>query len=780
MMLSCRCRRWYAVASAAIFFGCQPAPSGLLPLEQPGAMQPATPRINGTIPRDESLQHPFVSRGVAPGAPPGQSAQTSQSRLAGGPSSPPGVTAQGGGVTLNFLDTDIREIARAILGTTLKLNFTIDPRVHGTASIDTGTPLPRSALLPTLETLLNQNGATVVERGGVYSVVPNAAGVATNTGATGIGAGAQMVQLRYTAAADLAKVLEPYVAEGGKIAADQAGNALLVSGDAQVRETLVGLIRAFDTDLLAGRSYALFPAGDKDPAKLATEFQTVLQAQGQGPLAQLVNVLPMDRVNAILVVSSQPRYIAAAERFFGLEKRVEDATARTWHVYYVQNGQSMDLAYTLQRAFTPNNVTAQPTAPGATTPSAPGTTMGTGPAGTSGAAGTSGGFGISGAGGATGGTGGGMQLAGAAGGTGGGMQLAGGAGAAGAPAGGGSQGSTAPGAAPATEALSSETGEGAGNENRIRIIPNTVNNALIIYATPVEYSVIEGMLRKIDIIPLQVLIEATIAEVDLNDALQYGTQWFFKTGEFTETLGTPTINATSIPSLTSLNFPSSSPVFVVNRGVNFALAALAAVTKVKVLSAPQVMVLDNQPASVQVGQQVPVLTGQATSTLVSGAPTVNSISYQNTGVIMQVTPRVNSGGLVTLDIAQEVSDVAAAAVNTVTGSPTFNDQVFRTRVAVQDGQTIGMAGLITDNSSVGNAGIPLLKDIPLLGTLFSTQSNTRARTELLVLITPHVIRDQRDARALTEDLRGQLSGAALVPQQLQHLHKSGFANPNGL
>ena len=770
MRPSCPRRCWYAVASAAIFFGCQPAPSGLLPLEQPAAVQPAAPRINGTIPRDESLQHPFVSRGVALGAPPEQSAQTSQSQLGAGPPSPPGVTVQGGGVTLNFLDTDIREIARAILGTTLKLNFAIDPRVHGTASIDTGTPLPRSALLPTLETLLNQNGATLVERGGVYAVVPTAAGVATNAGATGIGAGAQVVQLRYTAATDLAKVLEPYVAEGGKIAADQAANALLVSGDAQVRQTLVGLIRAFDTDLLAGRAYALFPAGDKDPAKLATEFQTVLQAQGQGPLAQLVNVLPMDRVNAILVVSSQPRYIAAAERFFGLEKRVEDATARIWHVYYVQNGQSMDLAYTLQRAFTPNNVTAQPTAPGATTPNAPPLTMG---AGAAGAAGTSGTFGVGGlAGGATGGL-----TGGTSGGTGGGLQLAGSVGAAGAA--GGSPASTATGPSPATEPLSSETA-GGGTENRIRIVPNPVNNALLIYATPAEYSVIEGMLHKIDIIPLQVLIEATIAEVDLNDALQYGTQWFFKTGEFTETLGTPVVNAATVPTLTSFQFPSSSPFFVVNRGVNFALAALAQVTKVKVLSAPQVMVLDNQPASVQVGQQVPVLTGQATSTLAPGAPTVNSVNYQNTGVIMQVTPRVNSGGLVTLDIAQEVSNVAAAAANTVTGSPTFNDQVFRTRVAVQDGQTVGMAGLITDNASVGNAGIPLLKDIPLLGTLFSTQSNARMRTELLVMITPHVIHDQRDARALTEDLRGQLTGAALVPQQLQHLHKSGFANPNGL
>jgi len=199
-----------------------------------------------------------------------------------------------------------------------------------------------------------------------------------------------------------------------------------------------------------------------------------------------------------------------------------------------------------------------------------------------------------------------------------------------------------------------------------------------------------------------------------------------------------------------------------------------------VLSAPQILVLDNEPARLQAGQQVPVLTGTATSTLAAGAPVVNSVDYHSTGVIMQVTPRVNSGGLVTLDIAQEVSDVAAAATNTVAGSPTFNDQIFRTRVAVQDGQTVGMAGLIRDNASEGNSGIPLLKDIPILSAFLSTQNNSRIRTELLVLITPHVVHDQRDARALTEDLRSQLINAGLVPQQLQRKGVPGLPNPNGL
>ena len=752
-------RRPACSVALALLMGCRgqmPAPPGLLPLEEPSNLQAAEPRVNGAISSDRSQQRAFVST-------------TSPAVPAPPPSSLSVKTEQNGDITLNFVDTDIREIVRTVLGTTLNVNYTIDPNVHGTGSIDTPTPLPRSALLPTLETLLNENGATIIQRNGIYAVVPLPAGATRNlvSGTNAPGAGTQVVPLRYASAKDLAKVLEPYVAEGGKIAADPARNAVIVSGDQAVRQTLVGLVRAFDIDILVGQSYALFPVGDGDPAKRASEFERVLQAQGEGALAGLVRVIPMDRVNAVLVVSSQPRYIDAARRFFRLTREVEDATARSWHVYYVQNGQSADLELLLQRAFTPRNVSPTPAPPGTTAPGAaplaiaPGGAPGGGPIG----GGLGGAIGVTGAAGGLGGAAGGMSAA-----------AGGAAGAFGAGIPPPPQTAEAP--PLATEPLSAETGPaGAGAENRIRIIANRRNNALLIYATPSEYSVIEGMLRKIDIIPLQVLIEATIAEVTLNDDLQYGTQFFLKTGHIAQTLGAP--NPPFQP-LGGLTFPSTFSGFILSHAPRYAIEALAAVTKVKVLSAPQVMVLDNEPARLQVGQQVPVLTGTATSTLTTGAPVVNSVDYHATGVIMQVTPRVNSGGLVTLDIAQEVSDVAPQATNSVAGSPTFDDQTFRTRVAIQDGQTVGMAGLIRDNLSEGNSGLPFLKDIPLLGTLLSSQNNTRARSELLVLITPHVVHDQRDARALTEDLRSQLVNAGLLPQQLQRRGPPGLANPNGL
>jgi general secretion pathway protein D len=202
---------------------------------------------------------------------------------------------------------------------------------------------------------------------------------------------------------------------------------------------------------------------------------------------------------------------------------------------------------------------------------------------------------------------------------------------------------------------------------------------------------------------------------------------------------------------------------------------------VKVLSSPELMVLDGQTAHLQVGDLVPYLTSSSQSSVANSA-VINNINYQPTGVIMNVTPRVNKSGLVTLDISQQVSAIDSSITTTTTGisSPTFSEQDVSSRVTVQDGQTVGLAGLITDNLSKSNSGIPFLKDIPLIGLLAGTQNNTRVRTELLVLITPHVQYDQRDAQALTADLQDQLQDAAAVPAELNSLQSPGSDDPNAV
>jgi general secretion pathway protein D len=216
---------------------------------------------------------------------------------------------------------------------------------------------------------------------------------------------------------------------------------------------------------------------------------------------------------------------------------------------------------------------------------------------------------------------------------------------------------------------------------------------------------------------------------------------------------------------------------------DFVLQALQDVSVVKVLSSPDLLVLDNETAALEVGNLVPYQTGSLTAAAGTGLATSTSVDYRQTGVITQVTPRVNSGGLVTMDIAQEVSGIAPGSATTNTAgstinSPTFTERAVKSRVVVQDGQTIGLAGLITDNDSRTNSGIPFLKNIPIINLLSSQQNNIRTRTELLILLTPHVLHDQRDARALTEDLRDQLPRAAVMPYELQHLPASGSEDPS--
>jgi general secretion pathway protein D len=280
------------------------------------------------------------------------------------------------------------------------------------------------------------------------------------------------------------------------------------------------------------------------------------------------------------------------------------------------------------------------------------------------------------------------------------------------------------------------------------------------------------MLSNIDRAPVEVRIDTAIAEVDLNSALQYGTQFFFKSGGINSVLSNGTTAALAT------NFPGFVLSGSGGDAAPLAISALQSVTKVRVLSSPELMVLDGQTAGLQVGNLVPYLTQTSQSTLTSGTPVINSIDYRETGVIFQVTPHVGADGLVTMDVEQEVSNVQPDVTTAGINSPTFSVRSVTSRIAIQDGQTIGLAGLISDDDSHGNSGIPFLKNIPLLGDLVSTQNNQRTRTELLVLITPHVVHGQQEAADLTADLRGQLPNAASVPATLPTLPAAASADPD--
>jgi general secretion pathway protein D len=668
-----------------------------------------------------------------------------------------------GDISLDFADTDIRTVVDQILGGILHQNYTIDPSVTGTATLHTVTPLARAELIPTLQTLLAQNKAVLVQANGIYRVMlqSDAAGSPALAGDAALGGGA-VIPLHYADAVQLATVLAPYVAAGGRIVAAPDQNALLVEGDPSTRAALTGLIEAFDVDELAGQSYELFPVTTGDAKDFATAFSQALGAAGGDPSKPgPISVVPLERIDAVLVIAKTESFLFDAQRVYAVINQVQRETVRSWHVYYLQNGRANDAAYVLQQAFTPDSVTAQPT-PVATGQAVSGLQDQNASSGSSGASSTGSVGGITGLGG-SGGIGG--VIGGDV------TNAPSGGSSAPAPAGGSGGGDqTASGASALLGPLSQSAGQ--ANADEMRIIPDEQNNSLLIYGTADENDKINAMLSKIDISPVEVRIDATIAEVDLDNALQYGTQFFFKSGDINAVL------TTASSSSLATNFPGFVLSGAGSDAAPLAISALQAVTKVNILSSPELMVLDGQAASLQVGNLVPYLSQTSQSTITSTSEVVNSIDYRETGVILQVTPHVGSNGLVTLDVAQEVSGVQSGVTTTGINSPTFSERAVTSRVAIADGQTIGLAGLISDNDSHQNSGIPFLKNVPLLGALVSSQNNSRTRTELLVLITPHVIRTQNDADALTADLKEEMPNAAQVPAALQFTPVSGSADPD--
>ena len=260
---------------------------------------------------------------------------------------------------------------------------------------------------------------------------------------------------------------------------------------------------------------------------------------------------------------------------------------------------------------------------------------------------------------------------------------------------------------------------------------------------------VEDALRRLDILPYQVLIEAAITEVSLTDSLRFGVQWNFQAGTSNFAL---TEGGSPAP---TRQFPGFS-YLLGGTDISATLNALEKRTNIKVISAPKLLVLNNQTAALQVGDEVPIATQSATSVQTEvGAPIVNSIEYRDTGVILKVTPRVNGSGLVLLDMAQEVSDVSQNSTSAIQ-SPIISTRRISTSIAVQDGQVIALGGLFRDSKSFGKNGIPILSRIPILGALFGTHQDLRNRTELLVILKARVLRTIDDGRAVTEELRAKL------------------------
>jgi general secretion pathway protein D len=625
-------------------------------------------------------------------------------------------------VNLNFPGVDVHEAAKAILGDILGLNYAVDPSVTGTVTVVTAHPVAKADVFPILEDSLKAAGLGLVRRGAVYTIVPMAEARRQPqlVAASDPGFGTEEIELKFVNAAELKKLLDPLVPENAISQSDAGRNILMVTGSAGERRSIRELVNQFDVNWLHGMSFAMYVPHHTDVKQLLPELDQLLNSEGS-PSAGLVRLIAVDRLNGILAISAQPAYLRQVRHWVDMLDAEGESNARKLFVYQVQNGRASDVATVLVNAFGGASKTSAQNQPHAehTSRQAPIATFQSQDTSSSS---------TSGLGGSTSGSG--------------------------APGGLGSSGDLIPGdtfGQPEANQDTTQTLLLNAAEGPITITSDDANNAIVIYSTQRQYNLIADALKKLDVRPLQVVIEAAITEVTLTKQLQYGVQWSFGFGQNTVSYSE---GSTSTP---VQNFPGFSYLFTNGTTISATLNALASITNVKVLSAPNLLVLNNHTAALQVGDEVPVETASSVSTIGSDAPIVNSIDYLNTGVILKVTPRVNDGGLVLLDISQEVSDVAGTPpASAQIQSPTIEQRRIASSIAVQDGQTIALGGMISDTRSNEKDGLPLLKDIPYLGNLFSNTDDSDTRTELIVLLTPRVIRNTTDAETVTQELREKI------------------------
>lgn len=723
-------------------------------------------------------------------------------------------TIKGPATSFNFQDAPTAEVVQVMLRDLLKVEYVVHPPLPGTITLVTRGPIDADKAFNLLESALQINGVVMARdsRGTYHVGTPDALSTIVSTprlpenGKIPPGYGAIVIPLEYLGAQEMANILQPMIKADSIVRVDNMRNVLIMKGTRAEAEGWLDLVKTFDINILRGMSVGVFPLKHTSPEEVQAALQMLSgtmptggagasaagmvsaatarggargavpqapaarpgaastvpgaatagagaagsgpviggNALGEGsPLFGAVRVMPVDRINAVLVVTPRAAYLDEIRYWIEQFDRPNMNSAEPQlFVYKVQNGSADHLAALLNGIYG-GTAAGGNTATGATGV-APG--LGTTANGTS----TSGSnvFGNNN-----------RSTFGNSSSSGFGSAFGGG---------------NAFGANPLNRNVPTNqqqpTVSGAAMLGQsVRVMADRINNTLLIHAKPAEYERIETTLKRLDLQRAQVLVDATIVEVTLGDGLEYGLQWAFKNGFGNGYTGSGMINGSSssiaMPAgTTNFSFPSLTAAAggftyaLSNTPGNIAalLTALANKSLVKVISSPSLLVLDNHTANISVGTQQPVNVGGAYIPI-GGVPTTGNIQYRDTGVMLGVTPSVNAGDLVTLDINQQVTDVGKIDTGG-TGQPTFTQRQIQSQVAVRSGETIVLGGLIKDNTESGSSGLPILSSIPVIGALFGTQKKANTRTELLVVFTPRVMRSDDDVRSISRELRDRMNG----------------------
>jgi general secretion pathway protein D len=602
-------------------------------------------------------------------------------------------------VTLNFVDADLQEFVRAVFEEIFKSTVIVDPGLKGHVTVRTAEPVTRAVALDLVRQAIQANGATLSQSGGIYRVAARS----DQRNSRQLGDSVRIIPVRYVTAEDAKAALSPFGQGGVDVTAGLGGRYLILAGPPADLDNLEQVLGTFDVDQMKGMSFALLPLREAQAGQVANELTQMFGKANSD--ARGFRTLPITRMNAVLVISPQPGLLTEAKNWISHLDHA-DRDGRKIYVYQIQNRRAADIAKilaTIVGSDKSNNTQEQnqnrQVAPQLT------------PSLTSSLSHTTGSSSFS---------------------------------------------STTPGltsslsSPDATASIDSAAANDTSKTQGPKITADVSTNSVVVIANVDEWKVIEAALRRLDVMSAEVLIEATVAEVTLNDSLSYGVRWFFQKGASGVSLA-----------------DSSGPLSTSSPGFNYvfglpnaqvAINALESVTDVEIISSPALTVMDNQTAKLQVGDEVPIATSSAQSTLTADAPLVTNIDYKDTGVILAVTPHVNASGLVMLDISQEVSDVVSTTSSTL-NSPTIEQRRINSSVAVRSGMEVVLGGLISTTKTKDANGIPGLMDVPVLGNLFKSQAtNSGVRSELLVFLRPTVMGTSADIRNVVSEIKSRMSG----------------------
>lgn len=676
-----------------------------------------------------------------------------------------------GEITFNFENLPIQAVVQNILGGLLNENYTVSPAVTGNVTFSSSKPVAIDQAMPILEMLLAWTNNALVRKQGRYEVVPVKDAIAGSLSPrlysvkSVPGYQVRVFPLKYISPKEMEKLLKPYAKPDAIVSADNARAMIVMAGTAFELQNYEHTINIFDVDWLKGMSVGVVGLRNMEVGKLMPELDKMFGEKADTPLAGMFRFIPMEATNSVVVITPQPDYLRRAQEWiYRLDLGVGENGTQLY-VYDVKNVKAVDLSDHLNAIFTGKSSGTSKSNSGNTAPGLRGSSIG----GSLGSGIGSGAMSIN------------NQQR------------------------------------PATPNLTT-TGTGgalAGGGNKdtdIRITAIEENNQLLIMATPGEYDSILAAIHRLDVSPLQVQIEAKVLEVKLTGALNFGVQWWF-TGLINQPGGSGDTGvrygtSTTVDPTTGrvLNFSgnpndrhrammggggSAQPSATnpngglfysfLNKNFEVAINALQQDGTAKTLSAPSMVVLNNQQASITVGDQIPIVTtsivgyGTGTSGTNNNLGTntgIGSTSYISTGTTLQITPRVNPGGLVYMDVAQEITTPGSSTA--ANPNPPISQRSLNTQVAVQSGQTVLLGGLIREDNVTSNTGVPFLSSVPVLGNLFKNSQNSRTRTEIIVLITPRVIYNSEDARTITQEYQDKFESLAPIRAKMK-AQKAGDA-----